>query len=173
MNELRDSATSVPDRCVTVDAGLHVAASCFRQHRVDEIFVARNASALRDSFVAWFDLDGILEIAECEGERVEESVIGLGHPFADRVVRQVTVVADGDVVMTAFLPGIHVVLHHMAVHARLRVVAQVAGAFAVAECEGANAGEQAEENGEDDRAFAETRLSPRGYVLRRSRSGFR
>ena len=136
---------------------MHVTASLFGKHVVHKILVARDAGALRDPFVAGFDLDRILVATEREGERMEESVVGFGDPFADRVMRQMAVVADRHVVVAAFLPRVHVVLHDVAIDARLRVIAEVAGAFAVSKGERAHSGQNAEQRCEDDRPGAEAR----------------
>lgn len=43
-----------------------------------------------------------------------------------------TVVADRHMVMAGLLPRVHMILHHMAVHAALRIVAQVTGSLTIA-----------------------------------------
>ncbi len=75
---------------------------------------------------------------------MKQSVVGFRDPFADEVVREVAIIADRDVLMTALHPRIMVVLHHVAVDAGLRIVAQVTRTFAVTEGEGADTGEDAQ-----------------------------
>ena len=98
---------------------------------MNKILVTRYASALRDAFVSRLDLDRIFVASHREGERMEEAIVGFGDPFANEVVGQVTVVANGDVMMAALLPGIHVVLHHVTIDAGFRIVAQITGPFAI------------------------------------------
>lgn len=114
---------------------LHVATSGIRKQGVDEVLVTRNASALSHPAIAWFDLNRVLESPRGECQGVKETVVRFGDPFADKVMWQVAVIANRDVVMTTLLPRIHVILHHMTIHAGLRVVAQIAGTLAVAERE--------------------------------------
>jgi len=85
---------------MAMNTRLHVLATCGRKQRVHKVFVARNTRALRDTLVARLDLDWILEIAHCERQRMKEAVVGFGHPFTDRVMGQVAVVADGDMMVT-------------------------------------------------------------------------
>lgn len=120
---------------VAVDAILHAAGGGVGQQRMDKVLVARNASALRYPSIPRLDLDRVLEVAGCERQRMEESVVGLGDPFANEIVWQVAVVANGDVVMAALLPRIHMILHHMTVDAGLWIVAHVAGTLAISERE--------------------------------------
>ena len=115
-----------------------------------KILVARNARALRDSFVAGLYLDRILEIAQCECQRVKKSVVRFGDPFSDCVVRQVAIVANRNVVVAGMLPRVEMLLHNMAIHARLRIVTQVTGALAVTKCERAQSDKNTDQNGAEN-----------------------
>lgn len=128
--------------------------------------MTRHASALRDPLISWFDLDRIFVIAQRERERVKEPVIRLGDPFADRMMRQVAVIADGNVMMAALLPRIHVPLHRMAVHACLRIVAHVAGTLAVAKSERPQASEHANNQSQSKHSLAKTRLRQANFFTR-------
>ena len=55
-----------------------------------------------------------------------------------------TIIANGNVVMTAVLPGVHVLLHDVAIYTRFRVVAQIAGSASVAKGESPDASEQSD-----------------------------
>ena len=79
---------------------------------------------------------------------MKETVVSLRDPLSDGVMRQVTVVANGNVVMTALLPRIHVVLHDVTVDAGLGIIAEVAGPFSVPESERADTREQSKRHGE-------------------------
>jgi len=136
----RKSASSVPHVAVTMHAILHVTAIDLGQQCVDEITMTINACALRHAAVSWFDLDRVAVAAQRERQRVKETVIRFGDPFPDVIVRQMTVVADRDVVMTALLPRIKMGLHDVTVDAGLWLVAQVAGTVAVTECEATGSG---------------------------------
>lgn len=121
---------------------------------VRDVVVAVGAGVLGDALVTRFDLDGLVIVVQSEGEGVEESVVSLGHPFADRVVREMAVVADGGVVVAGFLPAVVIFLHDMAVGAGLRFVAQVTSALPVAEGEETDAARHADGAGQQDVAKA-------------------
>lgn len=100
--------------------------------------MATNAGRLRHPFITGLDFDRVMIILQRERQRMKKTVVGFRHPFANVVMRQMTVIANGHMMVTALLPGIHMLLHDVAVHTRLRIVAQIAGALAVSECESAD-----------------------------------
>lgn len=81
------STTGVSDVAVTMNAVLHVAAGDVGKQGMNEIFVTRNARALGDAAVARFDLNRVFESAGGERERMKETVVRLGNPLAQKVVR--------------------------------------------------------------------------------------
>ena len=87
-----------------MDARRHVTTINDRQQRMNKISVTRHTGALRDAFVARFNLDGVFVIAHCEGERVEKTIVGFRHPFADPIMWQMAIVTHRDVMVAAFLP---------------------------------------------------------------------
>lgn len=117
----------MPDVGMAMHARLHVTACGFGKQRMHEILVARYARTLGNASIPRFDLNRIPESARRERQRVEEAVVRFGDPFADEIMGKVTVIANRDMVMTALLPRIHVILHHVTIHARVGIVAQVAG----------------------------------------------
>ena len=128
---------------VTMNARRQLAVGAADGEFVDKVGVAMNARSLSHAPVAGFDLDRVVEVFQREGEGVEEAVVALDDPFADRVMRQMAIVADGDMAMAALLPGVEVVLHDMTIRAAVRIVAEVAPAFAVAEGKGADPAQEA------------------------------
>ena len=68
-----------------------------------------------------------------ERERVPEPVEGLRRVLAEEVVRRVAVVADGHGVMARLQPPVVLLVHHVAVGARGRIVRQVRAASGVDE----------------------------------------
>jgi len=123
---------------------------------MDKVLVAVDARTLCDPSIPRFNLNRVFEAANGEGQRMKEAVVGLCHPFTDRVVRKVAIVADGDMMVAALLPGIHVVLHHMAIHTRLRIVAQVAGPLTIAKRKRTNPGKNAKRHCKSDRDLAKS-----------------
>lgn len=138
---------------MAMDAVLHVTLRGRGQQRMHKITMAVHAGALSDSAVAWFDFDriGIATQGECQG--VEESIVTFDDPLADFVVRQVAIIANGNMVVRTLLPRIKVRLHHVTIDARLGLVAQVAGTFAVTESERADTGEQSQYQTKGKRCF--------------------
>ncbi len=63
---------------------------------------------------------------------------------------QVTIIADGHVLVAAVDPRVIVALHHMAVYARLGVVREVARTPRIAECEGTHAASHPHHNDDED-----------------------
>ncbi len=141
---------------VTVHARLHVFALDRGQHRVHEIFVAIHTRALSHTLVTRFDLNRIFVVAQRERQRVEETIVGLGHPFPDCIMWQMTIVTNGDVMVARVLPRIVLPLHGMTINARQRVVAQIARSFAVTKRKGAKPGEHADQDDKDEGGTSET-----------------
>ena len=136
----------MPHIGMTMDTRSCLFVGVCRQHVMDKVLMTMQARVLSDFPVARFDPQRIGVVVECERQRMEESVVGLGYPFADRIVRQVAIVTDGDLMMARLFPGVVRLLHHMAVDAGLRIVTEVAGPFAVAEGERSKTDDDAEEN---------------------------
>ena len=97
-----------------------------RQQRMCIVFVAIDAGILRNNFVARFDLDRVVVVLQREGNGVKKAIVRLREPFSNKIVWQVAIVAHRHMTMAAFLPGVEMFLHHVAVCARLRIVTQVA-----------------------------------------------
>lgn len=77
----------VADVAVTVNASGEFAGGPADRKFVHEVGMTVNACSLRHAAIAGFDLNRIMVILECERQRMEETVVSLGDPFADRMVR--------------------------------------------------------------------------------------
>ena len=97
------------------------------------------ARALRHAPIARFDLNGFMKVFQSECQRMKKSVVSLRDAFSDKIVREVTVIADGHMPMTGILPRVKVILHDMAVGTTLWIIAQVADALAIAKGKNADA----------------------------------
>ncbi len=75
-----------------------------------------------------------------------ESIRGLGRILADEIGRRVAIVASGDGLMTRFLPGVELFVHHMTVGAGGRVIAHVRVTLGINKREKADADEKADGN---------------------------
>src|SRR5687767_8512765 len=73
----------------------------------------------------------LMEISSCESIRMPKAVVGLRPVFAHEIVRRMAIVARRHRAMTGLHPGIQMVLHHMAVCARSRVVGKIRAAARV------------------------------------------
>jgi hypothetical protein len=107
-----------------------------------------DARVLRNAPISRFNSDRLMKILKRERERMEKPVVGLSDPMTDEVVGQMAIVAGSDVSMAGLLPGVIMPLHDVAIRARFWIAAQVAGAFAIAECKQAYAEQQAEQYGQ-------------------------
>ncbi len=148
---VRKLTKSVPDVAVTMHTRKHVTAGFFRQHGMNEIPVATQTSILSHSAISGFDLDRFVKILQGERQRVKEPVVRLGDPLAQKVVRQMAIVADGDVPMPRVQPGIVVILHDVAIRAGQRIIAQITGALTIAKGEYADTAENPQHGEEHGR----------------------
>lgn len=117
------------------------------KHLMDCVLMAVQTCILRHLPVARLDLNWLVIVIQGEGERVKKSVVSLGHPLANGVVRKMTIVTNRHSGVAAVLPGIVVVLHDVAVRTGLWIVAQVAGSFCITKGEDTQAGQHAQHNG--------------------------
>lgn len=124
---------------------------CCNRRLMDEIRMAVHACRLGHAPVTGLDLNGVVIVFQRKGQRVKEAVVGFHEPLGDRVVRQVTIVADGNVLMAGMLPRVVMALHHVAVRATLGIVAQVTCALAVAERERSKPGDDTNHDDEGER----------------------
>ena len=76
-----------------------------------------------------------------------------------------TIIANRDVSMAAVLPEIERILHHMAVNARLRVIAEITPPIAIAESESADASQHADHRGQRDGLTRHSRSRGRRRLL--------
>ena len=100
---------------MAMDAREHLAVRIGRKHLMHDFRVAVQARALRHAPIPRLDLNRLVKILQRERQRMKKPVVGLGDPFADRMMRQVAIVADRHVAMAGILPRVVVVLHHVAI----------------------------------------------------------
>lgn len=89
---------------VALDAHKHLPFWLRRKHLVHNVLMAVHTCALRNSTVTGFDLYRFVKVLQREGQRMEEAIVSLDHPFTNRVMRQVTVITNRDVAMAGILP---------------------------------------------------------------------
>jgi hypothetical protein len=129
---------------MAMNTGEHVSVRVGGEHLMYEIKVAIQARVLGDALITRLDLDRFREILERESKRMKEAIIRLRHPFPDRVVGQVAVVADGDMLVAGIGPRVIMALHHVTVSTTPWVVAQVTRTVTVSEREYADAAKHSE-----------------------------
>ena len=125
---------------MAVGAQWYFAAWRCRHHLVHGRRVAIEARILSDAAIPGFNLDWFVKVFECERQRVTKSIVRLGQQMSDDVMWQMTVVADGNIVVTRMLPRIVVRLHDVTVRARRGVAHQIAVTLAVPKCKQPDAG---------------------------------
>src|SRR5687768_13629383 len=114
-----------------IDGGGHLAVTFAARTLGDVVIPARDAQRIRIP-------------SRCEIEGVPEAVLRLGEVFRDEPGRRVTVVANGDGSVARARPRVEMILHHMAVGARARIVGEIRVALCVDERVGADADDDAD-----------------------------
>ncbi len=104
----------------------------------NHLAVAIPARPFRHLPVPLGDLNRLVKIPGREGVRMEVAVHCLGHVFHREVVGGVAVVTRGDLPVAGLQPAVILLVHHVAVGARLRVVREIRTPARVDESEGSN-----------------------------------
>jgi len=112
--------------------------------------VAFQACRLGHSKVALRDNDFVGEPATREGKRVKEAVNRFRRVLRNQSGRRMAIVADGNLAVARFHPAAQVLSHHMAIGARLWVVAEVGRALRITECIETDAEKGSHGNAEKD-----------------------
>ncbi len=123
---------------------------------VHEVRVAAQAAFLEDLTIARLDLDGFVEIHEREPFRVPKPVVGLGDVLRHEIMGQMAVHTASGLVVPALLPGVILIVHHMAVRASTGIGGEIAEALAVIEREKSQAGGGASQNCGNQRQRSKT-----------------
>ena len=121
-----------------------------------DAFVTMATGALHHLMIELSDLDGVWIFAGCEVERMPKPVVCLHRIFPNDVMRSVAVVAGGGVVVAGLYPSVVLLPHHVAVDARRRVVSQIAVTLGIDERVSADADDDSDRNGEDQRCCSGT-----------------
>lgn len=95
------------------------------------VFVTVDTSRLRHKLVATLDANRLWVILQSKRERMKKPVVRFGYPFADKVMRQMAIVANRYVMVAAHLPGVHVILHGVTIGTSFRVATQIACPFSI------------------------------------------
>ena len=116
---------------------INVLAVCgqFRNERL----MAPDAVVLHDSQTAGLDLDRLVKILKRKALAVPQAMLDLDQILAYKIVRHVAIVARRRRVVRALSPAVVLIAHDMAIHARSRVVRQVAQPLGIVEREHAHA----------------------------------
>ena len=102
--------------------------------------------------IARADLDGFVETARREIEGMPKAIRRLGGVFADQARWRVAIVAGRHRTMRRFQPAVILLVHHMAIGARSRVVSQIRSAFGVNKGVNAHARSQAHQRRQNQSA---------------------
>src|SRR4051812_21204637 len=84
-----------------------------------------------DPQTAFLDLNRLVKILKRKSLAMTQAVLDLGEVLADQIVRHVAIVASGRSVMRALPPAVILVSHDVTIHARRRIVREIAGSFGV------------------------------------------
>lgn len=97
--------------------------------------MAIQAGTLSHAAIAIFNPDRFRKISGRKSQRVKQAVVGLGDPFAKKIVRQMAIIATGDRMVAGFFPRVVVRLHDVTVRAGLGIVGKIGSAATVIEGE--------------------------------------
>lgn len=97
---------SVAHRVMTMNTVQHVPCWMFWQHEMHKVLMAMKAGTLSHAAIAIFNLDGLWKITSRECQGMKQPVVGLGDPFAKKIVRQMTIVTTGDRMVARFFPRV-------------------------------------------------------------------
>jgi hypothetical protein len=95
------------------------------QHLADAPRMTAHTIVLNNPGTHRTDHNGLMKILKREGFGVSKPILALDQVFTDGMVRKMTVVTGGMGMMARLLPAIIVFAHNMAIHASLRVIAQI------------------------------------------------
>ena len=110
--------------------------------------MAVNAVVAEHGAASRLDQDGLMKVLERERLRVHKAVFRFGRVFADKIVRNMAIIARRHAVMAGFLPTVVLLAHDMAIDASFRVVAQVGSPLGIVEGIGPHAEDYADEGAE-------------------------
>lgn len=92
---------------------------------MDEITVTIQALLLKDTLIAWDDLDGLVEIVEGKGPCMAKAIVGLGDIFWEKPTRGMAIVAGRHMLVAAVHPGIILGIHDMTIDADLWIIVEI------------------------------------------------
>src|SRR5262245_41357748 len=139
---------------MAADTNGRLAAARRDVHLLDEVLVAATARGFRDLEIHRGDANRLREASGREHERVAESIPRLDPVLGKDLMRGVTVVAHGDGTMAGLHPARELLLHHVTVLARLRIVREIRSAARVEERVAADARGHTNRHGERERGDA-------------------
>ena len=120
----------MPDIAMTANTGKRILTSgvagarvCI--DRVSYLFVTVAASKFSDPPIAFRHPDRFMKSVGGEIVRMPEAVRGFRHVLANKTRRCMTIIADGDCMMTRLYPTVVLVVHDVAIRARCWVVTEV------------------------------------------------
>ena len=114
-----------------------------------DLFVTAAASRFRNPFVPRPNQNIVWKSPRRKSKRVEESVLNLGRVLARKIMRSVAIVASSHRAVRRFDPRIVILLHDVAVRARLRIVRKIRISACVHKCIDSKTGSHADQNGHE------------------------
>jgi hypothetical protein len=138
---------------------------------VHKIGVAFQAIVLEDPRVPWLDLNRLVKVLEGETLGMPIAVVGLGDVFRNCLVWKMAINTAGGGMVARFAPGIVLIVHDVAIDARLGVRAEVGKAPRIRERDHADTYGRSNNN-RCDCAKPPTRNQTRGTIIRNTLRAF-
>jgi hypothetical protein len=113
----------------------------------NEITMTIQAISVKNGRASRTDSDRFFEILQRERLGMVIAVGHLRQPLAEKIVRDMAIVASGEGVVAGLLPAVKLIAHDMTVYACSWVSGKVAGASRIIKCVPASACTQSDENG--------------------------
>lgn len=116
-----------------------------------EIGMAMATVVFNDFSVVVVDHDWFVEVLRGERQRMKEAISPFAEPLTHKIMRRMAVIASRDMVMGGLVPGVKMVLHDVAVCARLAFRRKIRSAFCIVEGEHASAQSHSDQDAGDHR----------------------
>lgn len=118
-------------------------------YRFDHLLMTITARCFGHLAIAFGYLDRFVKGVRSEIVGVPKPVGSLGVILAEKVVRRMAIVTCCDSLMARFGPAVILLVHHVAIGARLRVIAEIRSTFRVPESINTNACGKADTDAEN------------------------
>jgi hypothetical protein len=120
---------------------------------MNEISMTTQTVILKDFGIVRLNANRLVKILKRKTLGMVIAVRSFGNIFSDQIVRKVAIDAHGGGMVRTFLPRGELVIHDMAIGARLRIGGKIGKAVCIGKRKDANAGQKAKKRGQKENRF--------------------